>query len=102
MEVNLKKRGSEAVGEASREAYPVFVLPYLTRGADGDEKCSVDFERAAILCLSETRRKKPGILLGSQERISCVSKLYYPLWAVPWNGKCIIIDGLDILSSEKA
>jgi len=57
-------------------------------------------ERAAILCLSETKRKKPRILAGSSEKISCIAKLYYPLWAVPWNGRCIIIDGLDLLSSK--
>lgn len=89
------------MGEALIGTHPVFILPYLTRGAEeGEEECNVEFERAAILCLSETRRKKPGILSGSRERISCISKLYYPFWGVPWNDRCIVIDGLGILSSE--
>jgi len=89
------------VEERLSGAHPIFVLPYLTREADEEEEeCNVDLERAAILCLSETRRKKPGILSGSPERISCISKLHYPFWGVPWNDRCIVIDGLDILSSE--
>jgi len=57
-------------------------------------------ERAAILCLSEAKRKKPGILTGSSEKISCIAKLYYPFWGMPWNGRCILIDGLDMFSSK--
>jgi len=52
-----------------------------------------DMEVATILCLAEAKRKKLGI---SQERFSFLLKLYYPLWAFPWENGCLIVDGLGI------
>jgi len=78
----------------------ILLLPYLIEETEGKGACPIEMERAAILCLSEAKRKKPGILTGRSEKISCISKLYYPLWGVPWNGRCIVIDGLDMLSSR--
>jgi len=89
---------NQAVNDKLKESHVTFLIPYMTKDSEGKRICSVEIEIAAILCLSETKRKKPRILAGSPEKISCVSKIYYPLWSVPWNGKCIIIDGLDLLS----
>jgi len=87
-----------------KSMYPTFLLPYLIKEAEKEGgrgvSCALELERAAILCLSETKRKKRGILTGDSEKISCISKLYYPFWTVPWNDKCIIIDGLDLFSSK--
>ncbi len=83
-----------------RSIHPIFTIPYLTEESERENPCTAEMERAAILCLSEAKRKKIGILARESERISCIAKLYYPLWAVPWDDRCIIIDGLDIVSSS--
>ena len=83
-----------------RSIHPIFLIPYLTEELERENPCTAEMERAAILCLSEAKRKKIGILGGISERISCIAKLYYPLWAVPWDDRCIIIDGLDMISSN--
>lgn len=83
-----------------RSMHPVFLVPYVTEESERENPCTVEMERAAILCLSEAKRKKVGILAGGSEKISCIAKLYYPLWAVPWDDRCIIVDGLNIISSS--
>ena len=83
-----------------RSMHPTFLLPYLIKEPEREKECSIEMERAAILCLSEEKRKKHGILSGSSETISCIAKICYPFWVVPWGDRCIIIDGLDLLSSS--
>jgi len=78
---------------------PIFTVPYLTEEAGREYPCTSEMERAAILCLSEAKRKKGGFLSGA-EKISCIARLYYPFWIVPWNDKCVVVDGLDIISSN--
>ena len=80
--------------------HPILLVPYLIDDSERENPCTPKMERAAILCLSEAKRKKAGILSRRSERISCIAKLHYPLWAVPWDERCIIIDGLDIISSS--
>lgn len=55
-------------------------------------------EIAALLCLAEAQRKKGGILAAPSETLAFVSKLYYPLWMVPWEDDSVIVDGLRIFS----
>jgi len=74
------------------------ILPYVIEDADRKKPFTYDMEVAAILCLAEAERKMRGILRVSPERISFISKLYYPLWAVPWENECFITDGLGIFS----
>jgi len=75
-------------------------LPYVVEDEERKKPFTRDMEAAAILCLAEAKRKKPGILGAPQEKISFISKLHYPLWAVPWENACIILDGLGILSHK--
>ena len=75
-------------------------IPYLIEESGRENPFTLEMERAAILCLSEAKRKKIGILSGGSERLSCLAEVLYPLWAVPWNDGCIIVDGLDITSSD--
>jgi len=75
-----------------------FVLPYVVKEAKRKKPFTSDMEVAAILCLAEAKRKKPGILTPQPEEISFISKLHYPFWAVPWETRCVIVDGLGILS----
>ena len=79
-------------------SYTCLILPYAVEDADRKKPFTHDMEVAAILCLAEAKRKKPGILDVSPERISFISKLHYPLWAVPWENECLIADGLGLFS----
>ncbi len=74
------------------------ILPYAVEDEDRKKTFTRDMEAAAVLCLAEAKRKKPGILGAPPEKLSFISKLHYPLWAVPWENECIIVDGLGILS----
>jgi len=74
-------------------------LPYVVEDKERRKPFTRDIEAAAVLCLAEAKRKKPGILgAPPQEKLSFISKLHYPLWAIPWENECIIVDGLGILS----
>jgi len=55
-------------------------------------------EAASILCIADSRRRKPKILKSRAETISYLSKLYYPFWIIPHGEGCLIIDGLGLLS----
>jgi len=101
--MRTKDQSIEKIGVVKgklKSMHPTFLLPYLTKRSEMKGACIREIESAAILCLSEAKRKKPRILAGSSERVSCIAKLYYPLWGVPWNGRCIVIDGLDLVSSR--
>lgn len=74
------------------------ILPYAVEDVDREKPFEYNMEVAAALCLAEAKRRKGGILGGSAERISFVSRLYYPLWAVPWEDESLIMDGLGFLS----
>lgn len=74
------------------------ILPYSTEDKIRKKPFTVDMEISAILCLAEAQRKKPGILDASSEKISFISKLYYPIWFIPWKESCLAVDGLEIFS----
>jgi len=74
------------------------VLPYAVEDADREKPFGYAMEVAAALCLAEAKRRKGGILGGPPERISFLSRLCYPLWAVPWEGGSLIVDGLGFSS----
>jgi len=75
------------------------ILPYTVPEKSRKKKFNANMELTAILCLAEARRKKHVIGGFSPEKILFISKLHYPLWAVPWEDGCLIIDGLQTLSS---
>lgn len=73
------------------------VLPYATERNRPKKSVSDDLEVAAILCLAEAqRKKKPGLFRGSvAETVAYLSKLYYPIWAVPYESGCLLVDGMN-------
>jgi len=79
-------------------ASPSITLPYVVEDNERKKPFTQDMETAAILCLAEAKRKKPRILGTSQEKLSFISKLHYPLWTIPWNNDSIIVDGLEMFS----
>lgn len=74
------------------------VLPYAVEDTDRKKPFGYAMEVAAALCLAEAKRRKGGLLGGPPERISFVSRLCYPLLAVPWEGGSIMVDGLGFSS----
>jgi len=77
---------------------PTLILPYVVEDKARKKPFTFDMEISAILCLAEARRKKPGILNASSEKVSFISKLHYPIWIVPWKDSCLIVDGLQNFS----
>lgn len=74
------------------------ILPYSAKDKIRKKPFTLDMEISAILCLAEARRKKPGILDASSEKVSFISKLHYPIWFIPWKESCLLVDGLEIFS----
>jgi len=77
---------------------PIFIVPYVVEEPGRQRTFTREMEKAAILCLSEGKRKKPGILGGASEELDYIAKFHYPLWGFPWEDKCIVIDGLGLIS----
>jgi hypothetical protein len=76
------------------------ILPFALPDADRKKPFSQNMEITAVLALAEANRKKPLIADLFPEKIVFVSKLHYPLWIVPWENRSLIVDGLQILSSD--
>jgi hypothetical protein len=80
-------------------SYSELVLPYVTEDSGREKSFSNDIEVGALLLLAEAeRRKKTGIFRGTVETLAVLSKLHYPMWIVPWEDKCLLIDGMETLS----
>jgi len=75
------------------------ILPYAVPEKRREKEFTPHMEFAAIICLAEAARKKGTMIGVSPERVSFVSKLHYPFWAIPWENSCLIVDALQILSS---
>lgn len=72
-------------------------LPFAVE-ADDNEAFTLNMETAAVLLSAEAERRKLGFLEAS-EKIMFVSKMYYPLWLIPWGEKSLVLDGLNVFSS---
>jgi len=75
------------------------ILPFTVLEKSRKKKFDANMELTAILCLAEAKRKKHVMVGSSPERISFITKLHYPLWAVPWENGCLLMDGLQTFSS---
>lgn len=72
----------------------ILVLPFIIETHEGKENVSYPAELAGVVCSSEFQRRKTGLLRDTAEKTSFLSKLYYPIWAAPFEDSCLIIDGL--------
>jgi hypothetical protein len=80
-------------------SYSELVLPYVVEDSGRKKSFSNDMEVGALLLLAEAeRRKKTGIFRGAVETLTVLSKLHYPMWAVPWDGRCLLVDGMETVS----
>jgi hypothetical protein len=76
------------------------ILPFALPDEERKELFSPNMEITAIVALAEANRKKPMIVDLFPEKIIFISKLHYPLWVVPWENRSLLIDGLQISSSN--
>jgi len=74
-------------------------LPFAVPAKEREKAFTSSMETTAILLLAEARRRKRGLFGTSPAKLASVSKLHYPLWAVPWANQSIIIDGLAVSPS---
>lgn len=72
------------------------VLPYAVDDGSREKRFSEGIEVAALLCLAEAeRKKKTGFFGGAAEVLTALSKLHYPLWAIPFASNCLLLDGME-------
>jgi hypothetical protein len=76
------------------------VLPFIVEAHDGKETVSYPTELACVVCMAELQRKKAGFLRDTPEKVSFMSKVYYPVWAVPLEDSCVIVDGSAFSSHQ--
>jgi len=74
------------------------VLPFAVPAKERAKAFTPSMEVASILLLTEARRKKRVLFETKPKKTSFVSKLHFPLWAVPWENGSLIIDGLGVFS----
>lgn len=77
-------------------------LPFAVPAKNEGVAFTPSMEIAAMLLLAEAKRHARGLLGTTSARISFVSKLYYPLWAVLWGSQLLIVDGLGASESTYA
>jgi hypothetical protein len=72
----------------------ILVSPFIVEAHEGKESVRYPAELAGVVCLTEFQRRKTGFLRDTAEKTAFLSKLHYPLWLVPFEDSCLIIDGL--------
>jgi len=74
-------------------------LPFAVSAKEGGKALTPSMEVAAIFLQAEAKRRKQGLFGTAAGNVSFVSKLRYPLWAVPWENRSLIVDGLGVSPS---
>lgn len=75
---------------------PYLTLPFASKGQDRKTGFSNDMELASMICVAETERKRSTVP-DRENDLLFVSKLFYPLWAVPWGKSCFLLDGMKLV-----
>lgn len=81
-------------------SYSTLTLPFAVSAEKPFTPLTSTMELAVITFLTEAKRKKRPLLGAADKKTLFVSKLNYPLWAIPWNNRSLILDGLDMSSSK--
>ena len=76
------------------------LLPFAVSAKGREEIFTKEMERAAILCLAESeRRKGEGFILKKPtEKLVFIAETCYPIWLVPWRGRSLLFDGFGVIS----
>jgi hypothetical protein len=73
-----------------------FILPFAAQSESRKEHLAAEAEAAAIYALSELERKSGGIITKqTEEKISYITKIGYPLWLIPRGETTYVLDGLN-------
>jgi uncharacterized protein YukE len=77
-----------------------FILPFATPAADRFKDFTKNMEMAAILHLAESSREKGEryLLKKPDEKLVFLTKAWYPIWLIPYNGATLLFDGFGITS----
>ncbi len=78
----------------------ILTLPFVIRTQNQKEDLSYSTELACVAAIAESQRKKSSFLREKPEKISFISKIYYPLWAVPADNAFLAVDGLKSFTFE--
>lgn len=77
------------------------ILPYTIEDSSRKTRFSDDMEVAALLSIAEAQRKRKSRLFrGAVETLTFLAKLHYPLWAIPWENNCLLVDGMGTVSNN--
>jgi hypothetical protein len=74
-------------------------LPFAVPAKEGGKALTPSMEVAAIFLQAEAKRRKQGLFGTATGNLVFMSKLRYPLWAVPWENRSLIVDGLGVSPS---
>jgi hypothetical protein len=75
-------------------------LPFATPTAKRLKDFTKNMERAAILYIAESNRKKGEsyVLRKADEKLVFISEACYPIWLIPYGGATLLFDGLGLTS----
>ncbi len=76
------------------------LLPFAVPDEDRGKPFTEEMELATIFCLAESEKGKGGVLKKGEEEIVFVAKACYPLWIVPWEGRNVLFDGINIINHQ--
>ena len=76
------------------------ILPFAVAVEERVRPLSSGMEVAFIMFLAEARRRKRTLLGTTDKKLLSVSRIHYPLWAIPWENESLILDGMDMFSSK--
>jgi hypothetical protein len=86
--------------EASGMSLTDLIPPFLTSAGDLGKPLTLNMEVATVMFLVESERKKHGLLDSRPKDLLFVSKLYYPMWIVPWENESLVFEALGISSNS--
>lgn len=78
------------------------ILPFAVAAKDRLKPFTKDMEMAAILYLAESDRKKGEgrVLKKPAETLAFITETCYPIWIVPWRGRILFFDGLELTKHQ--
>ena len=77
-----------------------YVLPFIAKTEDKKDDLTYPTELACVACIAELQRKKTGFLRDTLEKLTTISKVYYPFWIVSAENACLILDSLSVLAHK--
>jgi hypothetical protein len=77
-----------------------FMLPFATPSTSRFKDFTKNMERAAVLYLAESNRKKgeSSLLKKTDEKLVFITEAYYPVWIATCNTTTLMFDGFGISS----